>query len=171
VPSSRLLAFAVATAVLGAGVSAAAAEQSAALRPMTTLDAMTALAARGLGELHAITPTGDRYRVVVRDGAGRLRDMDMDAATGTLVPADTGGIFSNSIDPELFVRLRGSLAPALPPGARPAHELVSELMRSGRYKELHEIRFVEDAYRARLRDHDGQLAEVWLDPVSGKVVQ
>lgn len=164
-------AVALASAAFGFASTGIAAEQNAALTPMTPVQAMAELSARGLGDLHAISPDNGSYRVVVKDGAGRLRDMEMDAVTGALAPADTGGIYSNSIDPELFVRLRGSLAPSLPQGARPAHELAAELMRSGRYSELQDMRFVDKAYRARMRDHQGALVEVWLDPVSGTVVR
>lgn len=164
-------ALVLASAALGFAAAEASAEENAALTPMSPIKAMQELSARGLGELHAITPGDGQYRVVVKDGAGRLRDLEMDAVTGALMPADTGGIYSNWIDPELFVRLRGTLAPKLPPDARPAHELAAELMRSGRYSELQELRFVEDAYRARLRDRQGGMVEVWLDPVSGNVVR
>lgn len=149
--------------------AALAAEQTASVAPMSTLDAMAAVAERGYRELHEIAPVDGRYRVTVRDGAGRLREMEMDPATGELDLADTGGLYSNSIDPYLFLRLRGSLAPSLPQGAKPAHELAAGLLRSGDYAEVQAMSLQDDAYRVTALDKEGKTVKLRLDPITGKV--
>ncbi len=147
----------------------AAADQTATLTPMSTLEAIGELSARGYRDLREIKPESDGYRATVRDGSGRLRTLEVDAITGTIKPAETSAIWRNAIDPDLFVRLRGSLAPALPEGARPVSEVVPIVMAKGDWQDVHSVSVADDHYLMTVEDAEGGTVQLRVDPRTATV--